>query len=310
MNPDTTQLALLDRLDALQTQVAYLVDRQRKQEELFAEMTPILREALGVATVRLDALEKQGWFAFGRELGAIAERVVAHYSPDDVRQLGDATIAILDTVRSLTQPAVLHIAAEAGGVLQKADSMEPVGMFGLMRASGDHEVQKGMAVMLELLRHIGRGAQALAQSQDPAALRKARLAAALGPKRKPPASATDAAKAKVVSCATGPSVPGPAAMVVDGVAFAADGHLADPTVWTRDLADKIAASLGLQLDPVRWQLVEAARSDWAQTAQSPNIRRLTQVTGVATKDIYALFPKAPGRTICKVAGIPKPAGCL
>lgn len=310
MNSDTTQLELLDRIDALQTQVAYLVERQRKQEELFAEMTPILREALGVATVRLDALEKQGWFAFGRELGAIAQKVVAHYGPDDVRQLGDATIAILDTVRALTQPAVLHIAAEAGGVLQKADSVEPVGMFGLMRASGDHDVQKGMAVMLELLRHVGRGAQALAQSQDPAALRRARLAAALGPKRKPLASAPVAATPKVASCATGPSVPGQAVTVVDGVAFAADGHLADPKVWTRELAEKLAVSLGLQLDDVRWQLVDAARADWGQTGQSPNIRRLTQVTGVATKDIYALFPKAPGRTICKVAGLPKPAGCL
>jgi sulfur relay (sulfurtransferase) DsrC/TusE family protein len=34
------------------------------------------------------------------------------------------------------------------------------------------------------------------------------------------------------------------------------------------------------------------------------------VASVATKDLYALFPKAPGRTIAKIAGLPKPAGCL
>ncbi|MBM4343760.1 MAG: TusE/DsrC/DsvC family sulfur relay protein [Deltaproteobacteria bacterium] len=310
MNPDTTTQALLDRIDALQTQVAYLVDRQRKQEELLADMTPILRAALGEATWRLDALEKQGWFAFGRELGAIAERVVGHYSPGDVRQLGDATIAILDTVRALTQPAVLHIAAEAGQVLQNADSVEPVGVFGMMRASGDHDVQKGVAVMLELLRHLGRGAQALAQTQDPAALRKARLAASLGPKRRAAVAGPPGSNTQPAGCAIGPSVPAPTATVVDGVAFSADGHLADPNVWTRELGDKLALALGLQLDPPRWQLVDAARADWGQTGQSPNVRRLTQVTGIATKEIYALFPKAPGRTICKVAGIPKPAGCL
>jgi sulfur relay (sulfurtransferase) DsrC/TusE family protein len=37
---------------------------------------------------------------------------------------------------------------------------------------------------------------------------------------------------------------------------------------------------------------------------------LTQIASVTTKDIYALFPKAPGRTIAKIAGLPKPAGCL
>jgi dissimilatory sulfite reductase related protein len=43
---------------------------------------------------------------------------------------------------------------------------------------------------------------------------------------------------------------------------------------------------------------------------SPNIRRITLELGVSTKDVYALFPKAPARTIAKIAGIPKPAGCL
>ena len=59
-----------------------------------------------------------------------------------------------------------------------------------------------------------------------------------------------------------------------------------------------------------WVLVDAARADFEATRVSPNIRRLTQVSGVATKDVYALFPKAPGRTLAKIAGLPKPAGCL
>ncbi|MDX2014742.1 MAG: TusE/DsrC/DsvC family sulfur relay protein [Myxococcaceae bacterium] len=43
---------------------------------------------------------------------------------------------------------------------------------------------------------------------------------------------------------------------------------------------------------------------------SPNIRRITQGTTLTTKDVYALFPKAPARTVSKIAGLPKPAGCL
>ena len=74
--------AIVSRLDALTAQVAYLVERQRKQEELFAEMTPILKEVMATATTRLDALEKKGYFAFGKELVQVGDRVVTGFSPD------------------------------------------------------------------------------------------------------------------------------------------------------------------------------------------------------------------------------------
>ncbi len=56
--------------------------------------------------------------------------------------------------------------------------------------------------------------------------------------------------------------------------------------------------------------MDFARKDFLENKASPNIRRLTQGTSLATKDIYALFPKAPARTIAKIAGIPKPTGCI
>ncbi len=59
-----------------------------------------------------------------------------------------------------------------------------------------------------------------------------------------------------------------------------------------------------------WNVIEVARTDYAATKASPNIRRLTQVTTVTTKEVYALFPKAPARTLAEIAGLPKPAGCL
>jgi hypothetical protein len=38
------------------------------------------------------ALEKTGYFAFGRELGGIGRAVLEGFSADDVRQLGDAVV--------------------------------------------------------------------------------------------------------------------------------------------------------------------------------------------------------------------------
>lgn len=313
--------ALLARIDALSAQVAYLVERQRKQEELFAEMTPILREVMATATTRMDALEKKGYFAFGRELLEVGDRIVTGFTPDDVRQLGDAIVGILETVRAVTQPEVLAVASEASEVLQNADKVEPMGLLGMVRATKNDDVQKGMAVMMDVMRHVGRAAEIVAKRREraPEDEKRARLAKIIGPRKRAVLGTERAAPRPGAAPAQrdpgpppGGAVPAkPAAVaVIDGVAFTADGHLADAAAWSEDLALRIAAAQGVVLAEAQWVVVRFARADFEQTGVSPNIRRITQGTQLATKDLYALFPKAPARTVAKIAGIPKPAGCI
>ena len=316
---------VLARLNAMDARLAAMAERQRRSDELFEEMTPILREVLGAASTRLEDLDKKGYFAFGRELLGVADRIVTGFGPEDVRQLGDAVVGILRTVRAVTRPRILEIASEASEVLEKADQTEPIGILGMVRATGDVDVQQGMAVMMQVMRHFGRAARAMREEtgRDPAAERKARLASVLGPRKKkvlgterpPEPRATRAVEHSAplgapASCATPSTKERTVAAVLDGVAFGADGHLIDAAAWTADLGAKLAAMQGVDLDEARWTVVRFARSDFEQTGVSPNIRRLTQGTRLATKEIYALFPKAPARTIAKIAGIPKPAGCI
>ncbi len=313
---DKEYLTITERLDTVLEQLAYLTERQRQQEELISELTPIAKAALGTATERLDALDKQGYFAFGKEIVAVAKKVVDGFSPADVHELGDAVVQILRAVRAMTQPAVLAAATEATSVMDDAASLKPLGMFGMVRATRDDDVQKGMAIMIEVLRRVGHGANAIAVRPKQLEDKKARLAATLGARkqkllgieRKRPAG-TAAPLPAQASCAV-PSAPKPAVAVIDGIAYAADGHLADASTWTRTLGASLAQLQGVTLTDAHWAVLEVARADFATTNVSPNIRRLTQIAGVTTKDIYALFPKAPGRTIAKIAGLPKPAGCL
>lgn len=312
--------SVLARLDTLSREVAYLVERQKKQEELFAEMTPILREVMATATTKLDALEKDGTIEFVRELGNVARHVSKSYTGDDVRAFGDAVTSILDTVRDWTQPNVLAIADQASRALQRADEVEPLGLVGMVRATKSLDVQKGMAVMLDVVAHLGRAAAAVAKVRGAAhpSERPPRLAA-LAPRRQK-ASPEKKPEKRVLgierpaprpsACATPRTTPAETATVIDGIAFGADGHMVDPKAWTRELAPKLAAALGVTLEDAHYKLIDFARSDFEATGVSPNIRRVTQATGMSTKDVYALFPKAPGRTIAKIAGLPKPAGCL
>jgi tRNA 2-thiouridine synthesizing protein E len=324
-NPQPDLGAVSRQLDAISAQLASLVAQQQKQQELLDELVlPLAKEVMKDLTGRLDGLEKKGYFAFARELLLVGEQVVEGYTPEDVRLLGKAMKGILDTVRAVTQPAVLAVAGEAAQVLEHADTASPVGLVGMVRATRDDEVQRGMAVMLELLKKVGRGAAALSAHQTRTATQKDKLSSLLGPRKKALGTERAAvpAVAPVVPAAARAALPPPAgcavpsgkkavtATVIDGIEFSADGHMVDPTKWTEALAVTLAAAQGVTLTDAHWALVRFARSDWSSTQASPNVRRITQGTGVTTKDIYALFPKAPGRTIARVAGIPKPAGCL
>lgn len=319
---DTQDLSTVHaRLDHLTDQVSRLVARQEKMDALVEEMSPILKGMMGSATERLDRLEKKGYFAFGEELVGIGERIVEGFTPDDVRQLGNAIVSILETVRELTQPEVLKVAAEASAVLQNADRAEPIGIVGMVRATGDHDVQKGMSVMVDVMRHVGRAATVVREKRatSPGAEKKARLEAMLGPSRKK-ALGTErtpvrtAEPKKVASagpaCAVPTKGPAPVVTVIEGVGFGADGHLADARTWTPGLGDELARLQGVSLTDAHRKLIEVARADFLATSVSPNIRRLTQLSELSTKDIYTLFPKAPARTLAKIAGLPKPAGCL
>lgn len=326
MEPTThDQAARLARieaqLEAVTAQLGFLVERTKKTEELFAEATPILREVMGTATTKLDGLEKQGYFAFGRELVRVGERIVEGFSPDDVQKLGDAVVGILETVRAMTQPEVLQIAGEASMAIQKVDEVEPMGIIGMVRATRDDDVQRGMAVMMDVMRHVGRAAQVVAshRAARPSATKRSKLDAITGAKKKKVlgverARPAEPARPERARPAPAPREAAPAAAasatVIGGVAFTPDGHLADPSAWSPQLAGQLAAALGVELGEAQSRIVEFARRDFLATGMSPNIRRITLELGVTTKDVYALFPKAPARTIAKIAGIPKPAGCL
>jgi tRNA 2-thiouridine synthesizing protein E len=301
------------RLEAIERKLDALAQKGEATEELFSEMTPIAREMLGTATAKLDAMEKKGYFAFGRELLGVTERVVEGFSPEDVRALADAAVSILGTVRTLTQPRVLEIANEASEVLERADEAAPIGILGMVRASRDEDVQKGMAVMMDVLRKVGRVAKAVADDGAKQRDRRDKLAAVLGPKKKRVLGVERPAPHAIAKEATAPPVrskPEAGPTMLDGVAFGADGHLVDAASWTEALATSIAAAQAVDLDEARWAIVRFARAEFLSVGGSPNIRRITQGAHVATKDLYALFPKAPARTIAKIAGIPKPVGCI
>jgi dissimilatory sulfite reductase related protein len=91
----------------------------------------------------------------------------------------------------------------------------------------------------------------------------------------------------------------------------AEGFLQKPEQWTAEMAAEIARENGIdELTDRHWQVVKFMRNTYLDTGSSPSIRTLGKVSGVPIKELYALFPKGPAKLAAKIAGIPKPRGCI
>lgn len=96
------------------------------------------------------------------------------------------------------------------------------------------------------------------------------------------------------------------ALVVDE-----DGHLKNMADWSEDIAKEIAKSEGIEeLTDRHWTVINYIRKEFQEKGDAPSIRRLTKESGVPTKELYALFPKGPAKKSAKIAGLPKPKGCI
>jgi dissimilatory sulfite reductase related protein len=90
-----------------------------------------------------------------------------------------------------------------------------------------------------------------------------------------------------------------------------EGFFVDPAQWTREMAGEIAARNGVpELTDRHWQVIDFMRTTYLETGSAPSIRSLGKLSGVPIKELYALFPKGPAKLAAKIAGIPKPRGCI
>jgi TusE/DsrC/DsvC family sulfur relay protein len=90
-----------------------------------------------------------------------------------------------------------------------------------------------------------------------------------------------------------------------------DGFLQEPEKWTAAMAEDIAKTEeAYPMGEDAWKLVNYLRKYFLDFGIAPPIRMLTKQTGLDLKTIYKLFPGGPAKGACKVAGLPKPTGCV
>ena len=106
---------------------------------------------------------------------------------------------------------------------------------------------------------------------------------------------------------------------LNGVTYEADeeGYLVDISAWNKELAELIAKDENIEMSDDAWEVVNFLRNYYEEYQIAPAVRVLTKAIKRTlgpdkgnSKYLYELFPYGPAKQACKIAGLPKPTGCV
>ncbi|MBW1914481.1 MAG: TusE/DsrC/DsvC family sulfur relay protein [Deltaproteobacteria bacterium] len=90
-----------------------------------------------------------------------------------------------------------------------------------------------------------------------------------------------------------------------------DGFIDDFNNWTEAWVDYVKGQEGIEeLTEEHWKVINVLQDYYKKNGIAPMVRILSKVSGYKLKYIYELFPSGPGKGACKMAGLPKPTGCV
>lgn len=90
-----------------------------------------------------------------------------------------------------------------------------------------------------------------------------------------------------------------------------DGFVQEPDRWNKEVAEDLAKTENAYpMSEDHWKVVNYLRNYYLKFEIAPHIRMLCKETGFDLRHIYQLFPTGPAKGACKIAGLPKPTGCV
>jgi len=90
-----------------------------------------------------------------------------------------------------------------------------------------------------------------------------------------------------------------------------DGFIVNLEDWNEEVALALAKTEGVEeLTEEHWKVINYLKDYYKEYGIAPMVRKLTKETGFNLKKIYELFPSGPAKGACKIAGLPKPTGCV
>ena len=109
------------------------------------------------------------------------------------------------------------------------------------------------------------------------------------------------------------------AIEVSGKSYETDeeGYLVNLSEWSEEVGQELAKGENIEMTPNHWEVVNFLRDYYNEFQIAPAVRVLTKAIGKKlgpekgnSQYLYELFPYGPAKQACKIAGLPKPTGCI
>lgn len=98
---------------------------------------------------------------------------------------------------------------------------------------------------------------------------------------------------------------------LDQVELNEEGFFVAPETWSEELVPELARREGIEeVTDQHWKVIRFMREEYLAKGSGPTVRVLGKSSGVSIKELYQLFPKGPAKVAARIAGIPKPRGCI
>ncbi|UCH84319.1 MAG: TusE/DsrC/DsvC family sulfur relay protein [Candidatus Latescibacterota bacterium] len=90
-----------------------------------------------------------------------------------------------------------------------------------------------------------------------------------------------------------------------------EGFLNEDTGWSQDVARELAERNDLgPITKDQWRIIYFVRDYYKEFGEGPPIMKIAKATGLTSKQICSCFPCGVAKGAYRLAGLPKPSGCL
>lgn len=138
--------------------ITKMFEQVENLKDFVTDFSPVSRELVFDLMHKLDEMDRKGYFEFVRQLSRGFDNVVTSFSADDVKALSDNLVTILNTIKSLTQPDMLHAINNAVAVYKNLDVEveEKVSIFSLIKQINTPEMKRGLAFAIQFLKNLAQ----------------------------------------------------------------------------------------------------------------------------------------------------------
>jgi len=120
------------------------------------DIKPIGQSLFNDTLYKLDEVDQRGYFEFFREMTHVLDKIVQHFTVDDVEQLADNVVTILETVKGLTQPDMLKAINNAVQIYRHIDleHVKDISVFKAMWELNTPEMKRGLGFLMTFIKNI------------------------------------------------------------------------------------------------------------------------------------------------------------